>query len=176
MSELRTLARGVPAPEWRRIVDVVNPGAGLDVSIPVPSKKAWRLLSVSCTFVAAAVAGNRNLVLASVDAGGVPLVAVPALASITSGQTRQLTWATGVGATVTGAGTGLVLPIPDPWYLLPGETITIVGHTDAGDAFSAIRVVVIETNTGDVVHEREMQQAIIDHYAALHDLLHLGAT
>lgn len=175
MSELRALARGTPAPEWRRIVDVPNPAANANVTIPAEAKRAWRLLAVSTTLVAAAVVANRDVVLAHIDASNVALASVPITASITTGQTRRITWAAGIGATVVGSGAALVLPLPEPWYVMPGESLVISGANNAADQFSATRLVVVECYTGDAVANLNREQMIVDRWTALHDLITYGA-
>lgn len=172
MSELRAIARGVPGAEWRRIIDVPAPGAGHDVTVRVPGKKVWRLLSVSCLFTASGVAGNRNLVLALNESSGIAVVTVPILTTITAGLARVLSWSAGLGVSVAGSGTAVALPLPNPWYMAATESITISGHTDAGDVFTSVRAVVIETNDGDIIHERNIEQSIVDHARALYDLTH----
>lgn len=167
MSELRALARGVPGAEWRRIIEVRAPGAGVDLSVPVQPLHAWRLLSVSCAFTAAAVAGNRAVTLSALDAGGKVLWQVPAPTVITSAQAATLSWSAGLGATAPGVGLSWALPLPDPWYMMPGETLAIVGHTNAGDTITNARVVVIETPIGETIHDRNILESFEDHIDAL---------
>lgn len=129
------------------------------------------MLGVACTFTAANVAGNRDIVLKVIDNDGNALVVVPILAPIILNTAKDIAWYTGLGATVTGPGADLALPLPLPLYMFPGETITITGHTNAGDTFTKVRATVIETYTGDAIHQLNTEQAIRDHAEALHELI-----
>ena len=174
--ELRTIARGVPSAAWRRIITIPTPAAGADVTIPVPQAKAWQLLNVAATLTASATAGNRHPLLSILDAGGVAWYRNGKTANVTANTTANLYWAAGVtGETVAPAG-DTILPLTDPTYLLPGESITITGHTDAADQWSALRVVVLETNIGDEWAQRNIEQATVDHMQAAIDLWTHGGT
>lgn len=164
---LRAIARVGTGPVQKRVIDATAPAAGANFTLRVPGGKAWELIAVRATFVASAQAANRDITLALNDGHGNVGYAVQTLASITAGLTRQLSYAI-TGATVTGSTTQLTAPLPAAWYMLADETITLtVGSADAGDQLSAIRVVVLETNTGDTYAAYEGAAAMRDHLEAL---------
>lgn len=132
----------------------------------------WRLLGVSCLFTGAAVAGNRAIALSILDASGVPLYVAEVPAFLTISQARTISWAAGVGVGYAGAGVGIVLPLPDPCYLFPGESITLTGHTNAGDTFTKTRAVVVETYNGDAIADANLEQSLRDHAEAIYRLTH----
>lgn len=164
---LRAVARVGTGPIQKRVIDAPSPAAGANFTLKVPGGKAWELVSVRATFVASAQAANRDVVLSLNDAHGNVDYAVQTLASITAGLTRQLSYAVDVG-TVTGSATQITLPLPAGWYMLPDETIALtVGSADAADQLSAVRAVVLETNTGDTYAAYEGAAAMRDHLEAL---------
>lgn len=170
MSELRNIARGVPGPVWRRIITVPNHTGTAAIAIPVPGKRAWEIQSVFAAFVASADAGNRvpQLALGDADNGVEWVVECPT--AITAGLTRGITWAAGIGASVAGGGMFTTLPLPTPAYALPGERLSLQGATDDTDLIASIRLVVMETYTGDEIHEANAEQSIVDHWHALYEL------
>lgn len=168
---LRAVARGAPGTLYRRIITVADPGAGVDVSVPVPPHKAWHLLGVASVLTASAAAGNRFPKLTLLDAGGVTLGAIASPTAITANLAPSVSWLPGTGAAVVVAASYATLTLPGEWYMQPGESLTLSGHTDAGDAWSAIRVTVLETDTGDPAYIGSLEQRIADHLEALRELL-----
>lgn len=160
---LRAVARQGTGPITKRVIDANAPAAGANFSLRVPGGKAWELLAVRCTFVASAEVANRIVTLVLNDAHGNADAAVQHTVAVTAGLTRAFSWAL-TGAGVVGADASILLPLPASWYMLPDETVGItVGAIDAGDQLSAVRVVVLETNTGDVYAGYEVARAMRDH-------------
>ena len=174
MSELRTIARGTPAPEWRNIYTVPNPSAGSDVSFAVPSKRAWRLLGVAATLTASSTAGNRVPTLTLTDATGVPLARIASPTNVVATDAPVCSWTPGVGAAVVIPATMVCLTLPGAWYMQTQEIVKITGHTATDDQWSNIRITVLETYIGDAVATLNREQAIQDHWTALTDLLVYG--
>lgn len=164
---LRAIARVGTGPIQKRVINAPSPAAGANFSFRVPGGKAWQLLAVRATFAASAQAANRDVVLTLNDGTGLTSVTVPTVAAITAGLTRNITWAN-VGVNLTGTTTAITLPLPSPWYMLPDETVVItVGSIDAGDQLSGVRIVVLETNTGDTYAAYDGAHAMRDHLEAL---------
>jgi hypothetical protein len=169
---LRAIARGAPGTLWRRIYTVKNPGAGNDVTFPIPAHRAWELLGVAALLTPSGVAGNRRPVLTLRDSGNVTLAAVASPTLITAAQVTPVTWTNGQGAPVVVGGTAAWLPLPDDWYMMPSESLTVTGHTDPGDTWTNIRVTVLEVNTGDPAYVGSLERQVADHLEALYELTH----
>lgn len=169
---LRAVARGTPGTLWRRIYNVPNPAAGAGVTFPVPAHKAWQLLGVAATFTASAVAGNRLPSLTLTDVDGTALARIASPTAVTANLAPVVTWTPGVGAATVVAASYASLTLPESWYMLPQEKIVLAGGTDTGDQWSNVRVVVLETNTGDPDYIAAIGQGITDHAEALYDLTH----
>lgn len=168
---LRQIARGSPGTLWRRIYNVPNPAAGVDIAFAVQPHRAWQLLGVSVTLTASASAGNRLPSLILRDAANVTLAQIVSPTAITATLAPRVSWVTGVGAANVVAATFATLTLPAPWYMLPGESLTITGHTDAGDTWTNARVTVLETNTGDPDYIDSLAQGIMDHGQAIFELV-----
>lgn len=168
---LRSIARGSPGTIWRRIYNVPNPAAGVDITFNVPPHRAWQLLGVSVTLTASAIAGNRLPSLTLRDSANVPLAQIVSPTAITANLAPRVSWVTGAGAANVVAASFATLTLPTPWYMLPAESLTITGHTDAGDTWSNCRVTVIETNTGDPDYIDSIAQGIMDHGQAIFELV-----
>lgn len=167
---LRQIARGAPAPLWRKIYAVPNPGAGNDITISVEPHKAWQLLGVSVTLATSSTAGNRLPALTLRDAGNITLASIVSPTAITASLAPRVSWVTGVGAANVVAASFAVLTLPTPWYMLPGESLTITGHTHASDAWTDCRLTVLETNTGDPQYRANLEQGIVEHAQAIAEL------
>lgn len=167
---LRQIARGAPGTLWRRILSPANPAAGAGVTVAVPQHRAWQLCSVSATLTASAVAGNRLPALDLIDPSGTTLVKIASPTAITATLAPRVTWVPGVGAATVVAASYAVLTLPDRWYMQPGESLTITGGTDPDDQWSAVRLVFLETNTGDPAYGLSVEQQIRDHWEAIHSL------
>lgn len=170
MSELRNIARGVPGPVWRRIIPIPPSTGSAAVTVKVQGKRAWEIQSVSGLFTASATAGNRLPTVSLIDADGGALWSVQIAAAIVASTSRSVSWSAGLGAANTGAGSVTSLPLPTSAFALPGEALVIGGNTDAADTITAGRLVVIETYTGDEIHESNAEQQIVDHWHALYEL------
>lgn len=168
---LRAIARGAPGTLWRRTYDVAAPGAGLDVSFPVPQHRVWQLLGVTVKLTASAVAGNRVPTLTLTDVGGIPLVRIPSPTAITATLAPIVSWTPGLGAAVVVPAVSAALTLPEAWYMMPQEQVQITGHTNAGDTWTQIRVTVIETNWGDPAYIDSIDRNIRDRIEALHELV-----
>lgn len=155
---------------WRRILTIPPSTGPTAVTVKVPGKRAWEILSVSALFTASAVAGNRLPTLSQVDADGGALWSVQIGAAIIASGAKAVSWSAGLGVSNAGAGAVTSLPLPAPAYALPGEALTLGGTTDAADTITASRLVVIETYTGDEIREDNAEQQIIDHWHALYEL------
>lgn len=170
MSELRSLARGVPGAEWRRINSIPPSSGPTPIRIPVPGKCAWAIQSVSAQFSASADEGVRFPTLVLLDAENAPLWSIGVPTALAPDDVRSVSWSTGLGTAITAPALSVSLPLPAPAYAFPGEKLFILGMTDDTDTISAIRVVVIETYTGDEIHEANAEQQIVDHWHALYEL------
>lgn len=169
---LREVARGAPGTLWRRIYNVPAPAAGVDVTFPVPQHRAWRLLGVSARLAASAVAGNRFPTLTLLDSSGVSLGKIASPTAVTATLTNDVSWLPGVGAATVVAAAYSALTLPEEWYMLPAESLTITGHTGVADQWSNIRVTVLETNTGDPDYIAAGARRIEDHIESLYELTH----
>lgn len=171
---LRSIARGSPGTIWRRIYSIANPAAGVDITVPVPPHRAWQLLGVSVTLTASASAGNRLPALTLRDASNVTLAQIVSPTAITATLAPRVSWVTGLGAANVVAASFATLTLPTPCYMLSAESLTITGHTDAGDTWTNCRVTVIETNTGDPDYIGALERGILDHAQAIYELVHEG--
>ena len=168
---LRTIARGRPAPLWRRYVSPANPAANASLTIPAPTGRVWQVLSVACVFTADSGSATRNVVLSHLDGDGNVLESWPLTASLAATNVRTISWQAGLGTVIVGAGTDIALPLGDHVYVFPGETLVISGTNHAGDTITKCRAVVLETDNGDTAHELALEQRIRDHAEAIHDLI-----
>lgn len=168
---LRTIARGSPGTLWRRIYSVPNPGAGNDITVPVPAHRAWQLLGVSVTLTASAIAGNRLPALTLRDGSNITLAQITSPTAITANLAPRVSWVTGVGAANVVAASYAILTLPSPWYMLDAESLTITGHTDPGDTWTNARITVLETNTGDPDYIGSIERGILDHAEAITELI-----
>lgn len=167
---LRAVARGAPGTLWRRIYRPPDPAAGADLTFPVPAHRAWQLLAVTCKFTASAVAGTREPALILADSDGTPLVESLISFNITAGLAPVCSWFVGAGGENGDQAAAITASLPIPWYMMPAESIKIIGHTDVGDTITATRITVLEVNTGDVAYERGLARGIADHLDAIVEL------
>lgn len=137
-----------PTARWKTI-PVANPGAGNEISVPMSGIGSWIVQSIAFLFTSSAVVANREVTLV-VDDGttvfaryGAPAVQAASLANNYSG----FTGSPGAGA----SGNYVPLPFQDGGiYLEPGYRLrTITQNLDAGDAYTAIGLRVVELPWGD---------------------------
>lgn len=171
---LQVVARGRPSPVWRRFVAAPDPAAGAGLTIPPATARAWQVLTVSLVFTTSGQALNRAISLAHLDGDGNSLGTWSATAAITATLTTPVSWHAGLGTVLAGFGGDLALPLPTSLYVMPGETLNVIGNFDAADQISAVRAVVLETDTGDTAHDLATEQRIRDHWQALHELISMG--
>lgn len=170
---LRQIARGYPGTLWRRIYTIPPTAAGVDITYSVPPHRAWQLLGVSVTLTASPTAGNRLPSLILRDNEQVTLAQIVSPTAITANLAPRVSWVTGAGAANVVAASFATLTLPTPWYMTPGESLTITGHTDPVDVWSAGRITVLETNTGDPAFEESIERNILDRIAAFDALIDL---
>ena len=93
------------------LVQVTNPGAGVDWAVSVPSFLRWRVRSLAALFTASAAVANRNVTIIIDDGAGHTYWEFDATASITAGQAITIV-ATGLNAPTGVVTTILSIPIP----------------------------------------------------------------
>lgn len=118
-----------------------DPAAGANWNLATASTQRWRIQSVNAVFSASAAVANRIARL-FVDSGGAKMGFFPLNAVITAGQTVQCTWAPGIIPVTTDPAV-LMGTLPNNLQIENGQDIgTNTTNIQAGDQWSAIRVLV----------------------------------
>lgn len=167
---LRQIARGAPSVENLRTYNVPNPAANANVVFPVPGHRAWLLCAVSAKLTASAVAGNRVPLLTLGNAQGSILAQIGSPTAITANLAPTVSWVPGIGTPAVVAASFAALSLPSPWYMTAQDTVTISGTTDATDQWSAVRITVVEVNTGDPAFIDSLERGLEDRIEAAHEL------
>lgn len=120
-----------------------DPAAGAELTHTVPAGKYWRLISCRYTLTTNAVAGTRASQLVIADDAGNTLIQLPSAGTQPISVTYGYNWAA-VGWAVGQQANQMLMGIPD-LVLAPGYVIkTVTASKDAGDDYSAARLLVVE--------------------------------
>lgn len=130
-----------------RVLDLPNPGPGVEWALPVPSQGAVRIRSILATLTTSATVANRvpGLVLKDPDRvafASSANVAVPA----TTVQTVVAMPGTGSGGLV-GPGGVLLMPLLDMIVPVGWTLSSNTGNIIGGDTYTNVRLVVEEFDT-----------------------------
>lgn len=125
--------RGYPA-----LHPIPDPAAGATYTYTVPGGRMVSLATVHAKLVTSATVASREPRLLLADNDGIEWARIPWTTAVAASGTVVLTWARGIGTSLTGADTSALLPLPD-LLLMPGHQITVdVGAIDAGDQLSEL--------------------------------------
>jgi len=131
------------APGAIRAIVGTDPAAGAELSETVPAGARWRLLALNATLVTDANVANRRPVF-YVDDGTNVLLNVGTVTDITASSTIPVNVHPGIGNPISSAGVHDV-PLPPGLMLLAGYRIrTVTTLLQAGDNWSAPRLLVEE--------------------------------
>jgi len=123
-----------------------SPSAGDDLTIPVPTGKVWRLLSLRFALTTSATAANRRVKLRLSDASDNIVYEVPAASTQAASLTKAYTAAAGAQNVADSDGS-LVLALPTEIVLGPGyKILTACVNLQAGDSFDQLALLVEEIN------------------------------
>lgn len=132
---------------------VANPAAGANVRVNVPGGSVWELLSAKFTFTASGVAGNRIVALTFNDQDGNSFADFTVNTAVIAAGVGQFTFAQGLGYQVNATPFMVGLPTP-PIPLVPAWSIrTTTAAIDAGDQFSAVRLLVRQWSEAEIAQE-----------------------
>lgn len=123
----------------------VSPAVGAEMSIPVPAGVFWDIQSVQILYTASAVVSNRTPILQVVDPDGNAWLRLGPQAVIAAGGAGEIHWQR-TGYAVINNNNVQYSPLWDCLPIPAGFTIatTTAGRDAAGDAITAIRLVVRE--------------------------------
>lgn len=125
-------------------VAVGNPALGAEWTVAVPAGKAWYLRSITALLTASAVVANRVPWFFIKDAAANQVMALTFTTPATASGTFTYQAAEGMPAETTSFGT-VMRALPSGLVLPTGWTIsTVTVSKDAGDQWSAIRLMVVE--------------------------------
>jgi len=123
-----------------------SPSAGDDLTIPVPTGKVWRLLSLRFTLTTSSAAANRRVKLRLSDASDNIVYEIPAASTQAASLTKIYTAAAG-SQNVADSDGSMVLALPTEIVLGPGyKILTSCVNLQAGDSFDQLALLVEEIN------------------------------
>jgi len=103
--------------------DSADPAVGVELSITVPTRQSWRIVSARFVFVTSAAVTNRNPHIVIQQAGSKAIEAFSDKPQ-TAGQTIQYTVESpGYGANLQ-EGNDIIIPIPKDIVIIAGDTVT----------------------------------------------------
>jgi hypothetical protein len=124
-------------------VDGVDPAAGAECSVTVPTGARWRLLAFRCALITSAVVANREPALNFSD-GVNTFAAYPAGAAHAATTTRIYSWTRGAIRAAAGVSGDSVIPIGDLWLPAGFVISTVTANFDVGDNWQFPRLLVEE--------------------------------
>lgn len=129
-------------------ITVANPGAGVDWRHTCPGIALRRIIALRALFTASAAAANRVPTLVLSD-GSDDFAASGVATAITANQATAVSTFSGAPAAGLQTGAFTIAAPTDGWLLLPGWSLrAVTAALDAGDAWTAIRLWVVDYPTG----------------------------
>lgn len=120
------------------ILQVANPGAGLEATLTTPQNAVSRLVSVAFTLTTTAVVANRVVTIEYQDGNGSVFIRAGAAVAVVQSSTQEFSGQMGGGAASWSANTPVFFSLPNV-FLEPGRVVVIdVDSIDVGDTLTAI--------------------------------------
>ena len=122
-----------PTPDGMQIVSDLTLNDS-DKTLTVDAGELWEIISLFVDFTATATVGNRQLMIDVRDDNNVVVGRYPSVVNITASLQRFVTWAAGIGGTISGLGGNQVASIPVHLWLPAAWDLRIYDRTEVDAA------------------------------------------